>query len=277
MAITTAPELVAKPTSSMPLRYGLFTAANGPLDLPIHSRNGGLQYVEAMCGGGAPYEVECISAQNLKTFTGSTNTVLGAPFVAMATFTCGTVGYTPAELRAFAVEKLKSTEQATVEAAFSTGAAGAAPSLTAASGAVTVVGGGTTVDEVLSELERALYCTSQYGVPGVVHVPIPVFNAMKSADLVNLVGGRWVTALGTVVSTGCYAGNDPAGVPAADGTFWLYITGQTTVWRDPDSAIHVAPVEGTLDRTTNQQLMLAERYYVVAYECGIYAKAVTLW
>jgi hypothetical protein len=39
----------------------------------------------------------------------------------------------------------------------------------------------------------------------------------------------------------------------------------------------IAPVEGSLDRTTNQMKLIAEREYVVTYECGGFAKAVTLW
>lgn len=276
MAITTAPELVAKPTPSMPRRYGLFAAANGPLDLPVHARNGGLQYVNAMCDGGAGYEIECIGDQGTKLFTGSLETVLGAPFMVTATFSCGSVGFTEAEFRSFAVEKLKSVEQSVVESIFSTGTFGASPALVNP-GITTVVGGGVTTGEVLSELERALYCTSQYGVPGHLHVPIPVFNDLVERTLISFDGARWRTAIGTIVSTGCYAGNTPDGVVPADGTFWMYLTGQTTIWQVPDSAIQIAPVEGSLNRTTNQMLMLAEREYVVTYECSAYAKAVVLW
>ena len=83
--------------------------------------------------------------------------------------------------------------------------------------------------------------------------------------------------MGSVVSAGCYAGNTPGGVVPADGTFWVYITGQTTVWRTPDSEVMISPLEGALNRTTNQFRMLAEREYVVTYECDGFAKAVTLW
>jgi hypothetical protein len=41
--------------------------------------------------------------------------------------------------------------------------------------------------------------------------------------------------------------------------------------------VQIAPVAGSLDRTNNQFMMLAEREYVVTYECGGFAKAVTLW
>lgn len=285
MVATIPPLTVEKPTPSMPLRYGLFQAAVGPLDLPVHARNGGLQYVTGLCYQGFGYEIECIGDQDDKSASFSENssdTILGAPFIVYATMQCGTVGFTFEEQRSLVMERLRGVEQSMVEEIFSTGTFGQSPALTAADGIITVTGAGDSVVNVLSELERARYCgfganVTQYGPPGYLHVAIPVFNALKEAHLVEFDGTRWRTPMGTVVSAGCYANNDPAGAAPADGVFWMYLTGQTTIWRTPDSEVHVAPVEGSLDRTTNQFLMLAEREYVVTYECGGFAKAVTLW
>jgi hypothetical protein len=285
MVATIPPVLLEKPTPSMPLRYGLFQAAVGPLDLPVHARNGGLQYVTSLCAEGFGYEIECIEAQNSKasSFTeNGTTTVLGAPFIVYATMQCGTVGYTYEEQRALVMERLRGVEQAMVEEIFSTSTFGQSPGLVTADGITTVTGAGDSVVHVLSELERARYCgftgnTAQYGPPGYLHVAIPVLNALKQEHLVEWDGTRWRTPMGTVVSAGCYANNDPAGAAPADGVFWMYLTGQTTIWRTSDAEVQVAPVEGSLDRTNNQFLMLAEREYVVTYECGGFAKAVTLW
>lgn len=276
---------VAKPTPSLPLRYGIFQAAIGPLDLPVHGRNGGVEYQVALCGEGFGYEVECIADQNDKSAAWTENgldTVTGLPFIVFATMQCGSLGYTFEEEEAFVLERLKGVEQSVVEEVFSTSALGQGPGLTAADGIITVTGAGSQVVAVLGELERARYCgftgnLTQYGPPGVLHVAIPVFERLKFDHLIEFDGTRWRTAMGTVVSTGCYANNDPAGAAPADGVFWMYLTGQTTVWRTPDSQVQIAPVEGSLDRTTNQFMMLAEREYVVTYECGGFAKAVTLW
>lgn len=276
---------IEKPTPSMPLRYGLFQAAVGPFDLPEHARNGGLHYETAICGIGHGYEVECLLDLNSKAgfWTGNGITsVAGLPFIVAATVQCGAAGYTFEEQRSFVVERLKGVEQSVVEEVFSTSTLGQAPGLVTADGITTVTGAGDTLTDVLGELERARYCgftgnTTQYGVPGYLHVAIPVFNRLKELHLIEFDGTRWRTAIGTVVSTGCYANNDPSGAAPADGVFWLYLTGQTTIWRASDNDIHVAPVEGSLNRTTNQMLMLAEREYVVTYECGGFAKAVTLW
>ena len=276
---------VAKPTASMPLRYGLFQAAIGPFDLPVHGRNGGVQYQLALCDEGFGYEVECIAAQNSKAAAWTENgvtTVTGLPFIVFATMQCGTVGYTFEEERGLVLERLKGVEQSVVEEVFSTSTFGQGPGLVAADGITTVTGAGDSVVNVLSELERARYCgftgnTAQYGPTGILHVAIPVFNELKSQHVLEFDGTRWRTPMGTVVSAGCYANNDPAGAAPADGVFWMYLTGQTTIWRTPDSEVQIAPVEGSLDRATNQYLMLAEREYVVTYECGGFAKAVTLW
>ena len=284
MVATIPPLLIEKPTPSMPLRYGIFAAAQGPLDLPVHARNGGLRYVTSLCDDGFGYEIECIGDQNSKAseFSLGTTTVTGLPFIVAATVTCGTVGYTYEEQRAYVMERLRGVEQGVVENIFSTSTLGQGPGLVTADGITTVTGAGDSVTDVLGELERARYCgftgnTARYGPPGILHVAIPVLNEMKENHLVEFDGTRWKTPMGTVVSAGCYANNDPAGAAPADGVFWMYLTGQTVIWRTPDSEVHVAPVEGSLNRATNQMMMLAEREYVVTYECGGFAKSVILW
>lgn len=284
MVATIPPIVIEKPTPNAPLRYGLLQAAVGPLDLPIHARNGGLKYVTALCAEGFAYENECITTLNSKSsfFSAGTTTITGTPFVVVATVKCGTVGYTPEEQRAFVVERMRGVEQSVVEETFSTGAVAQSPSLTAASGIITVTGAGDTLTDVMGELERARYCgfganQTQYAVPGYFHVALPVFLRMKELHLIEFDGTRWRTPTGTVVSAGCYANNDPAGAAPADGVFWIYITGQTVVWRTSDADMEVMPIEGALQRSTNQVLMMAEREYVVTYECGGFAKAVTLW
>lgn len=278
MVATIPPLLIGKPTPSFPLRYGLLSAAVGPLALPVHGRNGGLQYVNAMCGGTYGYEVTCLADQTAKTFEDNLQTVLGVPFIVYSTFTCGSVGFTDAELKAFGVQRLLSVEQSIVEQVFSSGDFAQAPSLANNPDVITAdLDGATDPVDVISMLERAIYCTSGYGPPAYLHMPIAVFNHLKSEHLIDWDGSRWRTPMGSVISPGCYTGEDPDGVAPADGTFWVYATGQTTVWRTPDSEVFVSPIEGYLDRTTNQINMLVEREYVVTFECAAYAAPVTLW
>jgi hypothetical protein len=239
---------------------------------------GGLQYVNGICGEGVGYEVNCIDALDTKTFANGLEIVTGVPFVVYSTILCGSVGFTQAEFNAMAVSRLLSVEQTIVEQVFSSGDVGQAPSLANNVPAATIIAtGGVTAIEVVSELENAMYCTSQYGPPAYLHMPIAVINDLMSEHLLTWDGTRWRTPMGSIVSAGCYSNLDPAGAAAADGTFWIYATGQTAIWRSPDSEIQVIPVEGTLDRVTNQQMILAEREYVVTFECASYAKAVVLW
>lgn len=278
MVATIPPILIERPLMLDQPRYGLIQAAIGPLPLPVHARNGGIQYVHNECGSGFGYEINCLPDQAAKDFTQlGLSTVLGVPFLIYSTFVCGSVGYTEEEFQQFAIDSLTSVEQTVAEQVFSDGLFAQAPSLANNPDVVTLAGGGTTAVEVISELERAIYCTNGYGYTAFLHMPIPVFNELKREHLIEFDGKRWRTPMGSVVVGGCYSGNDPAGAAPVDGTFWVYATGQTVVWRTPDSELFIAPVEGTLDRTTNQQRMLVEREYVITFECIPYAKAVTLW
>lgn len=278
MAALIPPVLIPSPSNGQPTRYGLLQAAVGPLDLPAHGRSGGMQYVTSICAEGYGYEAVCVDALAAKTFTDGLTVVTGTPFVIYATILCGSVGYTQAEFEAFAVARLKSVEQTVLEQIFSEGTFGQAPSLANNTpAATTVAGSGTTSVEVLSELENAVYCTGSYGGTAFIHAPIAVLNDLVSQHVLTWDGRVWRTPLGSIVVGGCYANLEPDGDVPAEGTFWMYATGQTTIWRTPDSQIFVSPVEGSLDRMTNQQRLLAEREYVVATECTTYAKAVTLW
>jgi hypothetical protein len=235
VAIIPAP-VIPKPTPESPLRYGLFQAAIGPLNFPDrHMRGGGLKYWEVMCGGGSGYEIECLAALDTKTFnTAGLNVVTAVPFVVKSNYTCSPVGLSQQELDALALQKLHSVEQAVLESVFDSGDFAQAPSLANNPAVVdlsAVSPNATTPVDVISILENAMYCTSQYGVPAYLHMPIPVFNRLKFDHLIEFDGLRWRTPMGSVVSAGCYAGLEPDGDTPAAGTFWVYATGQTVVWR----------------------------------------------
>lgn len=268
---------VAKPTEEFPLRYGIFQAAIGPLDFPdVHMRGGGLWWAEAMCGGGQGYEVNCIDALDTKVFnTDGLNIVTAVPFVVMSNYTCMFTNLEDAER--LARQKFFSVEQSQVESIFSQGLFAQSPSLSNNADVFdnSAAAPATELDSVISGLETWIYCTQQYGPRAVLHVPFAVFNAMKDHHLIEFDGRRWRTPTGTTVSTGCYAGLDPDGATPAAGTFWVYVTGQTVVYRAGD--FEQPPVQGTLNRATNQFTGLVEREYVVAFECGVAAAPVTLW
>jgi hypothetical protein len=274
MAVTTAPILLPADPNPNQQRYGLFNAANGPLDLPVHARNGGLQYTTNVCTLPGGYAVNCTPGGVAKTFTDGLSTITGNPFVVIAETLCGTIGYSEAEWNQFAFQKLQAGEQAIVELIFSGGTFGAAPSLTNNTPNATLLTAATSTAQAIGRLEGWLY--GLYGPAGIIHIPITDASYVLIDGVVYKDGGVWRTKNGTAVSFGNYANLGVAGAaPAAGHSFW-YITGQMSIWRTPDSEVFISPWDRSITLTTNQLRMYAEREYVVAYDCRVAAVDITL-
>lgn len=271
MAGLTGPLYVPRPTPIVP-RYGLFSAAVGPLDLPLHARIGGLQYELGTCTLPLGYEIRCQQDHATKNFDGSILTKVGFPFVVYAGIECSPVGLTnfhQERIRQYLFEQLTAGEQATVENIFSTSAFGQAEGLGGNPAAVNL-GNAVGPVQAVSKLEDWLY--ARYGLPGVIHAPMKAAAYIKGAHLIEREGGPsspWRTEVATVVSFGNYAGTGPTGqVPTADDT-WIYITGQVAVWRTPDSELLDVPIGQILNRSTNVVDIVLEREYVVTYDCFV--------
>ena len=261
---------------SMETRYGLFQAVGGVRsEWEAGWGSGGIVFESEFCGLPRGYDVECTNDLDPKVWDPQTQ-VPGTPFVVYAGIQCGSVGHTEQEFQAKALNRLRAGEQGAVEQIFSRqlngqsrGLANATPNATTITAASTL-GGHLTADQV-GALEEALYST--YGLLGVLHVPFQYGERMMAEHLLVRDGLVWRTATGTAVSIGNYDGYSPAGVAPVAGHTWIYITGQTFVWRNPEP--FVASLEGSLNRTTNQVFMLAEREYIVTYECTAFALDVT--
>lgn len=291
MTVLTGADPIFRP-GPITQRYGLFQAVPvnpevTPLDGSAgttwrpHWADGGLVIDDELCDDPNPYTVACTADLAAKTFT-TTNSVPGTPFVVYAGIVCGSVGYSEAEFQAKVTNRLLAGEQGVVEAVFSRqlngqsrGLANATPNATTIT-ATSTTGGHLVADQV-GALEEALYST--YGPRGVLHVPFQYGERMKAENIIEPDGnvfagsGVWRTALGTAVSIGNYEGYSPAGVAPVAGHTWIYITGQAWVWRNPD--VFVSTLQGSLNQTTNQVTFLAEREYIVTYECGAFALDVT--
>lgn len=277
MAVLTGPVYVPNPTPQT-LRYGLFTVATGPLDLPPHGGDGGIVYLSNSCGTAEGFEVLCIADSGNPTkgpFTDGMSNTQATPFAVVAGFECAAVGLSAQEREQFAFEKLKAGEQAAVEDIFSRGTFGQSPSLANNAVPATDVGPAVDLVEAVSQLEAAFY--AGYGYGGVIHLPHAASAFAEAAPVMSMQGRLWRTAAGSVVSIGNYAGLSPAGAAPAAGSTWIYITPAVTIWRAPDTAVFISPIEGALDRSTNEVTMFAEREYVVAYDnCPIFATQTTL-
>jgi len=124
----------------------------------------------------------------------------------------------------------------------------------------------------LSALEGAL--GECYGGEGVIHVPMAAIPFL--ADHAQLVrdGDRLRTWNGNRVAV--YASNNrhgPTGAVPAAGTFWWYATGAVSLRRS--QVERASSVAEALDRSNNTQLYIAERTYVVNWDCCHLAVQVT--
>lgn len=270
MASLTGPVTVTGPTTRD--RYGLFSVAEKET-LPEHAAIGGVQWITGNCGFDTGYEVECAATLDVKTFPNVSSFDVALPFIVYAGRLCGTVGFTVAEQQALVVNKLKASEQAVVENVFSRQLFGQAPGLSN-NAAVVTVAPGTNFADAIGSLEASFYAA--YGQQGVLHVPIRAGEHMASqhllfADSDHPMPGNsrvWRTASGTAVSIGNYAGNSPADAAPVAGHQWIYMTSPVKLWSQPDNEIFVSPVEGALNRATNQETWLAERFYIAGFECA---------
>lgn len=264
--LITAPEPLRR-------RYGLFTAASGPVDLPSpHGQGGGVRYVPVTCGQAHPYPIGCYDGLVEVPDEGKPRDPDNAefearPFMVAASIECGTVGYTSAEDTARVRRRLEAGEQGAVEFAFWTGLdrngnsldiehlAGSAEDLTVADE--------LDIIEVVAVLEDYAYRAQDYGFTAFIHAPVSVNAHAAAANLVVPDGPLQRTPYGSVwVFGGGYPGT---GDDLPSGGAFLHVTGQVTVWRAAEE--HVYPVDQTMDRTTNQRLLLAEREYAVGFDC----------
>lgn len=246
MAIT--PAVTVPAPEPLGKRYGLFTAAAGPLDLPAGRLGGGVQYEPVSCGAARRVPLDCVDPDTpvTKTFDPGDDWTLGEGFVVYATMQCGSVGAGDIESRL--LRRLSNGSQSAVERELgerlnTAAAAVPAPVDTAAS-------------SVVGELEQWLYGDQQYGNVGYIHAPFRMASYLHRGTLLTTdTAGRIRTRMGTVVVFGDYPD---------DGN--VFITGQVTLWRAAD--ISVSPREQVLNRTNNNLYMLAEQEWAVAWDCA---------
>lgn len=255
MAIVPAPTVPAP--EPLGQRYGLLTAAAGPLDLPaLGGYGGGVTYDPVSCGGAHRLDSACLAPdpedRPVKIFDPADDWVQAAPFVTYASLTCGSVGYGPGEAEAKVMRRLVNGEQSQVEQQLGEILETAAVAVAA--------GDPANLLHVVGSLEQWLYGGGAgeqgYGNVGYLHLPL---RFAAQSDLLGLrredaAGGRYRTKLGTVVVFGDYPD---------DGS--IFITGHVTLWRAAEP--NVSPRNQVLNRTTNQLYMLAEREWAVAYDC----------
>lgn len=108
--------------------------------------------------------------------------------------------------------------------------------------------------------------------PGVatLHVPHRLASLMAEAYLLSAPRNGTVTtsSLGSKVVFGDYPGTSPAGV-ATPGVTWVFATGDMFYMREP--VPHTFRAVESFDRDVNTLSMLAERTYVIGWDCCLFA------
>lgn len=216
-------------------------------------------------------------------------TIRGAtPFTAYSRIDCSPVGVWD-ELSPRNQQSLVRAESRFVETAFWSGVASAdetgTPQTTvfphlAADTAVTDGGellqpAATTVTTEPQEIVIALGMLEDamrdcYPGTATIHMPIRLATIAADHGLITARSGLMhTTSLGSKVVIGDYPGTAPDGSTPPDGTTWMYATGEVFYVRE--NAPHTfRPVE-SFDRNVNTVAMLAERTYLIGWDCCLLA------
>ena len=245
--IVTAPE-------PGPRRYGLFTVASGPLDMPAHGEGSGVTYISPACGESHAVGIDCPAPDELPEPDGDNDLISSGVFSVRSALECGQVGQTEAELRTKLTRRLEASEQATVEAAFATGldydgAPLDALNLDDVAEPVDATYDPASIRSVVGAL--LAQAAADYGFRPTLHASASVEPYAAAAGLIVADGPFLRTPTGALWSFGNY----PAGE--------LFVSGQVTIWRASTPA-----VTSVFDRETNVRLMVAERAYALGIDCG---------
>lgn len=292
--------LLVDPPVGQPSPYGLLSVADIRTESDVHWQ-AGITW-RSNCGGADTTYDDCISsspsASGVPSGKGSNAvfTPRGAtPFTVFTKFDCSLPDfYENAE--ATALKALQTTESWQLERAFWTGAAGGVnnvvlphladdTAITQVDGAdgfyvVTlqpaadiVTGAGLDPPCALAALEQAM-ANCLNGV-GVIHMTVFMATILASRMLIRQDGNRLRTLNGNLVVAGNgYPGTAPDGTTPAVNITWMYGTGPVFGYRGTPWLSKAAP--DSFSRDVNTIEALAERTYVLAFDCCLLAMPVCL-
>lgn len=226
-----------------------------------------------------------------KAFTGQRENYGATPFTLYAEVDCSAVGFYD-DSTEWVRELFERTEHKELEKVFATGVvagqalaqfphlmsdvpigdAEADGSIVKLQLAATVVTGAASCIEVALGLLESAFADCHSGA-GILHTPNELIPLMDRAYLLERDGDVLRTTNGSRVVAGTgYPGASPAGV-LADDVRWLYMTPEIFGYR---SEIRTFERETTLDRSVNTVKAIAERTYVLGYDCCLVAVPVSL-
>lgn len=271
--ISNAPSLIPTPPAP-PRPYGLFDVALGPMPFPeAAAMGGGIQYVPDTCEDDVfVYAMNCPPVSGSKSFSGNEPAISGTPFGVFTSYTCGSIGYSFAEVEQKVRLRMQLREQRGVERRLwqgvPQGGIGGLPGLFQSA---TTLSAAACITEALFSLEQALADNGVVG--GIIHARPGMSAIMAQQHLLETRGRQLVTRLGTPVVFGQgYDGTGPAGQATTTTTEYMYASGRVLIW---GSDTWVPPIGETMDRSLNQIYTVAERIFDVIVECGSWAIQVT--
>lgn len=280
--------VMANPPAFTPLPYGLLSTAQDLSASPPANWQAGVKWQSVCPEGGGTYD-PCLTSLDggspdadppVKSETAGFDLRGATPFAVYARMDCSAPGFWDRAQQS-ATEALTRVEGVEVERIFDSGIpvrdgteVTAYPHLRATAGVVeadgevlqTIAEPVSTepldIVEGLDRLEAAL--ASCYFGQGVLHVPAILANDLANASLVTARGNQLTTTLGNRVSLGVgYSGASPAGVQA-DSVAWVYATGAVFYIR---SEVTITDLTESFDRSNNTLMALAERRYLLGWDC----------
>lgn len=133
-----------------------------------------------------------------------------------------------------------------------------------------VTAGPVPLIDAVGLLEAAL--GDCYHGAGVLHLPAQLGVHAADKDVIARTGARYLTPSGNLVAIGRgYPGTGPTGAAPLAGSTWIYATG--AVWYIRSPIRDFANVDG-FDRSVNTLEKLAERSYVLGWDCCLFAAQV---
>lgn len=268
------PKPIVDPPSVTPHEFGLFSVVQRPVPEGDHWRCG-VRWEPYACDEGDAYGDQCDDPNQTKAIRDGVPLVDADAFSVHDGYLCRLPGRpNEAEIRDRAETALRLGEQRIVERVVWTGEAGTQtvePHLASPDAVVLnpvnppAAADALKLPAAIAALEA--YLGSVYGGVGVIHAPRGVAALMDHFQLARPDGTRVRTLLGTPVAF--YAGSPntgPDGSVAPPGTAWLYITGPVALRSGP-AIVVPGTVAAALNQITNEVLVIAEREYVVGWDC----------
>lgn len=280
------PRTLVSPPTFTPLPYGLLSVVEYPAAADTHWTGGINWQSKCISSFDAATWDECISVTGVgqvaapppKTANVDLVTRGATPFTTVAEFDCALPGGGLEQAQQMATDALNQVGSWQVERAFWTGQVQGTevvfPHLadntelldgTVLLQSAAVTGGSATTDiaEGLGFLEDQL--ANCYNGVGLIHVPAVALPTLDAWGLVKANGGVLRTLAGNKVVVGSgYPGTSPAGAAPAAGTTWMYATGAVFAYA---GGVRVNPRNESIDRAENTIKLIAERTYVLGWDC----------